>query len=505
MPTIRSGERRLPKVGTLTILLVLGACLRLVASIVEKHSFYHFDELYQYFEQAHRFTFGQGLVPWEWRYGIRSWLLPILLSGPMWVGDILSPTGDLHYLLPRLTAALFSLGVVWGGYVLGRAISPRHAIVTAFVAAVWFELVLFGAHVLSESLSFTALLLGVGFMSDPARNRSSLAGAALAMSAILRFQYLPAIAVVALLHRASERRWISFLVGGAAIAALSAGVDLYMGQWPFHWFFENVQQNLVNKRSENYGVSPAMAYVGDLGRAWSLWILPVIVSLAVIGARRYPVLFVAAVVNLLFHMLIPHKEYRFIFLTSGIFVLLAAIGSVDVLELLLRRFPIFPPAQTTAAALLLWGLVSAALFAGYHYVGRLAPNYALVKTVADARALPGLCGIVGYQRLPWRGLSYAVLHRPVPMYNILPASFSGLRSTPAVAMATIAPSANALIAPLALRADLPPAYQRVSCYSGDVDLESPICLFVRAGGCDPRNSARSGAYEVNRQLVELDH
>ena len=51
--------------------------------------------------------------------------------------------------------------------------------------------------------------------------------------------------------------------------------------------------------------------------------------LAGIGARRSPALAAAALVNFVVHSIIPHKEWRFIWLTVAIVVILAAMGSVE--------------------------------------------------------------------------------------------------------------------------------------------------------------------------------
>jgi GPI mannosyltransferase 3 len=44
---------------------------------------YHPDELFQYLEQAHRLVVWYGYVPWEYRFGIRSWITPGFIA--MWL------------------------------------------------------------------------------------------------------------------------------------------------------------------------------------------------------------------------------------------------------------------------------------------------------------------------------------------------------------------------------------------------------------------------------------
>src|SRR5690348_17288440 len=41
----------------------------------------HPDEIFQYLEPAHRLVYGYGFVTWEYRFGLRNWLLPGALAG----------------------------------------------------------------------------------------------------------------------------------------------------------------------------------------------------------------------------------------------------------------------------------------------------------------------------------------------------------------------------------------------------------------------------------------
>ena len=74
-----TGWRRLPQAFWLILVVAVG--LRLFA--VTLYGTHHPDEAFQYLEQAHRLVFDYGLVPWEFRYFIRSWLIPLMLSVPM--------------------------------------------------------------------------------------------------------------------------------------------------------------------------------------------------------------------------------------------------------------------------------------------------------------------------------------------------------------------------------------------------------------------------------------
>jgi hypothetical protein len=145
MTGIREGEtppalgnvwKRLRQHAPLIVLLAVAGIVRVVATVQTSNSFLYPDELFQYLEQAHRHVFGYGVVPWEYRLGLRSWLYPLLLSVPTRLGDARDPDGSLYLLLPQALAALSSLTIVRAAYVLGRRLSVMHAIVAAFVGLV---------------------------------------------------------------------------------------------------------------------------------------------------------------------------------------------------------------------------------------------------------------------------------------------------------------------------------------------------------------------------------
>jgi GPI mannosyltransferase 3 len=64
----------------LHFLVLAGLVARLCVALISERV-YHPDEIFQYLEQAHRLTFGYGYIPWEYRYGTRSWILPGFISG----------------------------------------------------------------------------------------------------------------------------------------------------------------------------------------------------------------------------------------------------------------------------------------------------------------------------------------------------------------------------------------------------------------------------------------
>jgi phosphatidylinositol glycan class B len=491
---------RLHRQAPLIVLLAVAAIVRVVATEQTANSFLYPDELFQYLEQAHRHVFGYGVVPWEYRLGLRSWLYPLLLTVPMRLGDMLDPDGSLYLLLPRTLAALSSLAIIWAAYALGRRLSVVHAIVAAFVAAIWFEFILYAAHSLTESLSFSAFMIAAVLASDARRSTPLLVGAGLAfgLAAILRFQHIPAIAAFVLASRLPWRLWLPIIAGAAIAAAASAAVDLYAGQAPFGWLIANIGSNFLAGKADQFGTSSLLAYLGETMHRWGLWLLPILL-LAVRGARFDRPLMWAALANLAFHMAIPHKEYRFIFLTISIVVILAALGTGDMLIAMRKRWPTIRLPILAGAAMSIWLVASVMQAMSPVVVGDWKAYSPLPQALATTRRTEKLCGVVVYRAGFWTGASYAMLHRKVPMYLVAPPDMKGIDADPPAGLRAMASAANIIIAQPGDRGDVDPRYHATSCHQSRSTDSATVCVFVRSGACvaaDPNQQA----HEVNAVL-----
>jgi hypothetical protein len=465
----------------LAALVLLGTGLRVWAAWVP--SMAHPDELFQYLEQAHRLVFGYGVVPWEYRYGMRSWLVPLALSPFMALGVALAPGSGLYLMLPKLAVAAVSLLILPAAWSLGARLSRLHALAALAAAATWYQLVYYGAHVLTETLAVSVILPAAALLLPrPQKPRLLLiAGALLGLAAILRFHYLPAIGILILLSCGWDaRRWLLLAAGGAAALALGAAVDLSMGQAPFGWLVENVRQNIVVNRSAAFGVSGPLEYLRMYAEAWGAW-LAAMLLLAAPAIARYRPLFWMAVTNLLVHSAIGHKEFRFVLLTTAVLVILAAVGSVEWLRRLEKRLPERSARLAPAALILLWLGVSAAFAAGPRMRERwtdFAPGFEAAMSLAHE---PKLCGVALLGMPFWEGGGYTHLHRPVPLYLVERAD-----------LARTAPAYDAIIAPAS--AAVPAAYRRRSCHGA-------ICTFVRPGAC---HEGAAADLRLERVLLRYD-
>ena len=166
-PAVLARMRALLADRTLLALLALALALRL-AAIVAFPSLHHPDENFQLLEQAHRIAFGYGVVPWEFRDGIRSPVLPYVLAGLFRLGERLAGGPEGYLLVTRAALAALSLLTVVAVYRMGQRTSRTHAVMAALVAATWFELVYFAGRPLTEAVATTFLVVALSLASVPA-------------------------------------------------------------------------------------------------------------------------------------------------------------------------------------------------------------------------------------------------------------------------------------------------------------------------------------------------
>jgi GPI mannosyltransferase 3 len=310
----------------------------------------------------------------------------------------------------------------------------------------------------------------------------------LATGVLLRFHYGPAVAVIALaaLWGQWHARFVPMLVGGLIAAGISGAVDLWAGQLPFAWIIANVRFNIVHDVASQFGVTPPTAYLGGYIESWGWARIPIFL-LILPAIRHHRALFWAAILNLAAHSLIGHKEYRFIFLTTAIFVLLSAIGTVDVLGWLRRRFAPRTPLWTALAAIPLWAGVSASLAAtpprnvGWTQFG------ATLGLMAEAGRTPGACGVAVERQWFWISGAHVMLRRDIPIYPeeaIDPAVARG------GAVLNALPGYNLVIGPEPMKARLPGDYRIIACRASGRERDfsayadgARVCLFQRPGPC----------------------
>jgi GPI mannosyltransferase 3 len=466
----RTGPRLLATLPTLVGAVILGLVLRLAA--LRTAGIEHPDEIFQYLEQTHRLLFGTGVVPWEYRYGIRGGLMPLLLAPPMALAHAVRPDAAL-WLGPRLLLTALSLAPIVAGWLIGRRWSPTHAASGALAMAVAPDLIHFAPHALAEPVAVALLLAGYALAGERSERRLVLAGLCLALGACVRFQYLP----VTLLLTAPAWRagaWRPLLLGAMAGLLLSAAADAVIGVAPFEWIVENLRYNLVAGRAALYGVSPPGAYLTAMFQLWGVWATPLI-ALAACAARRHWPLAAAAVLTLALHMMIGHKEFRFILLVTTLATLLAALGTADLIGRSNHQ------RHWSIAAAGLWLLASASIGLSGRAAALTPPSTSGGTLFGDVRRDVGACGI-GLWRIHWTGTTGMTgLHRAIPV-------------------TIVDDEKDVVAAARAFDRLLAPEGSHVAGFRLRTCDGRGACLFERPGGCAPAPLA----IPINRWLREHD-
>lgn len=444
----------------------LAIALRFVSAL--PFSALHADEIWQYLEPAYKLIGGHSVVTWDQRAGLRSWLLPDVLAVPMYIGHVLSPASEAHLFAVRLFLAAVSLLVVWAAYRLGKAISPIHALVAAFVAATWSEFVYMAPRALTDPVSAWLFAGGAALLLTANKRSDYLAGLLLGLAFVVRIQTAPAMAALILFTLPDwKERWPRLLVGGLAAIVLDSAANLLMGAPPLMWIVKNFTINFVEHKSASFGVSSPWAYPLNLLGRWSFLVVPLL-FLAVLGAKRYPSLLAAAVVHMAAHSLIPHKEWRFDFLFHVLILLLAGIGAGDLIERVSRR----------SAAFVCLGFLGASAFVALQ--PQLKSNYfrfhAMEAALFDAGAIAPSCAIAIFDLRQDIAGSYALENSDRPFYVYAhddPVHLDLRQSVDAY---------GAIIASPPQIAELPREFDQVKCFpyrDGRVDW----CVLKRAGQC----------------------
>jgi hypothetical protein len=479
LPTRVLSERLITSAG-LAALVLLTIALRLEPILIEPSAVWP-DEIFQTVEPAHRLVFGNGLVAWEFQLGVRSWLLPGVIAGLMELWRIVGDGPDFYLPVIAIAFATLAAAPVVCGFLWCRPLfGIGGGLLAGLVVAAAAEPVYFGARTLSETVA-GHLLVVLLYLFEPgyrvtSRRRLFVGGALLSLVFMIRIQLAPALMIVALWTnwRAPRKRSTAMLAGAVAILAAAGLLDTLTLGYPFASIWRYVLYNTFYGVSSTFGVEPWWYYIlGELG-VWG-GAATTLLLLAVIGARRVPLLLVTAAMIFAVHSAIPHKEYRFIYPAIVLLTVLAGVGLAQMASwgrdwLMGRGAPPRAAAIAGAAfALCWWCAASFQIWSGATltaYRQRMHDKLTAATFVAHGTAPCGI-GLYGLAGEDW-GLygGYTYFHRPAPIY--WPKDEADLTTT--------AGAFNTL-----LYTEPPPAalgFATVRCI-GDV------CIARRAGGCRP--------------------
>jgi hypothetical protein len=439
----------------------------------------HPDENFQVFEQAHRFAFGYGIKPWEFVSGIRSPVLPAIFGVVFRLSALLVGGPQGYLIVARLMLAAVSLVAVSAVYRMGRRTSLTHALIGGLVTATWFELVYFAGRPLTEAVVTTVFLLALSLASVSAADftfRRLLAiGLSLGLCLMLRVHLLIGLFVIALwVGRLQLRaRWWPMVLGAVVPTAVFGVADWIAWGGFFHSYVEAVRTNLFQGVASDWGTEPAGWYVQRLFEVWR-YALPLIAVFVVVRARTSAMWILAALAIIAVHSAIPHKEYRFVFPASASLVVVAALGSADLLERARRLVRPVVFGCLAFATAFLWLEISAALAfsAPFKYEWFKARQLIMASFAVAKKA--DLCGLLFYDD-PWfKTGGYAYLHRNVAFYS--------LDDDETIEPEKSAANFNAVVLNRSSVPDFAKSFSVQQCFAAPGS-EEDVCLMVRDGSC----------------------
>lgn len=458
--------------------MLLAVLLRLIP-VVFQPSMVWADEIFQTTEQAHRLVYGTGLVPWEFQLHVRSWLLPGVIAGVMEFARLIGKGPNVY--LPVIATTFGLLGaapVVCCFLWCRRRFGLLGAIVGGAAVATMPDLVYFGARTLDEVVSGNLLVIAL-YALEPgffvaSRRRIAVGGALLGLVFVLRIEVAPGVALLGLwcLLRAPRERLAALAMGVTAVIAAQAVLDTVTLGSPLASIWRYLLYNLGYGVASTFGAQPWYYYAKAELAVW-LGTLPVLALLVLVGARRLPVAFWAALTIVLVHSAIGHKEYRFIYPALALFGVLAGLGLAEIVswcgKALDRRGarPGIAEPACAAIGLICWGVMALHVWTDHSMRVLRALDHNNLLAASYVSRGPPICGLgmFGHDGTDWAvDGGYTWLNRPVPMY--WPKDGTQLRQT--------APGFDALI----YTQRLPPGlgFTTVRCFG-------KACVARRPGGC----------------------
>lgn len=415
---------RKPLLKNIHFIAFVAFLIRAVASLAFDF-IHHPDEIFQYLEQAHRLAFGYGIVPWEYRHGIRSWALPSFLSTLLQTFRALGLDSPRIYVPAiRIFFSALSVSLVYSSFVIVRKFaSDRAALVAAWLACFWYELVYFAGRSTPETLAAYCLVAALALaVSRPSRFPAAAIGFLCAFSVALRLQYLPLGLIVLLfgLFQMDRPKRIILMV----VFLMGIGLAGYLDYvtWGGFWasYYLSYRYNVVYRISWYFGMHPRFFFLTMLrsssgGLFWVVLPPSLLPSLC----KKTWLLLLCGLAVIIPHSMAMHKEFRFIFAAIPFFCMLTAVVLTDGLAGIGERSHF--GRNVTAYALGALLLISASgmllkLPDEKEVYRPLTARDEILPAYIFLHDEPGLTAVYNaYRSWQWTG-GYYYLHRNVPIY-----------------------------------------------------------------------------------------
>jgi hypothetical protein len=394
----------------------------------------HPDENFQIKEQAHRLVFGYGIIPWEYRYDARSWLVPGLTALFLYPFRILGLDNPQIYIPGlKIIMGLLSLMIVLSAYKIGRTVvSLKAGLWAAFLCAVWYDLVYFSIKPLSEVWATTFIIISIALIIGKPNRLQITIGAILAcLGAAIRINYVPAVLVLTIwccykLANSDRKLYLWSFIGTVGFIGLLEWVTIGA---PFLSYYNFVRINQTYFIAGSMGSTFSHEYLLFLGYG-SFFIFWAFLSGSLFQWKIQKILTIMVVVTLISNMLIPAKDFqsdfRHIFLVIPMLLIIGAIAVDKLLDRLSVSFGRIGMGVIAAVFLSITVLGAYGKLPAQRkiYEGKIfnpaeesifyrRPELEAYKFLNN---LPELSGIYDISQLWFRSGAYYYLHRDIPIY-----------------------------------------------------------------------------------------
>jgi hypothetical protein len=313
------------------ILIGLGFALRMFAAVTTI-DYLHPDQHFQSLEPASHIVYGYGWLSWEWTSGVRSWIIPSLYVPVLGFFKLMGVQGGALVIIACrvLTALVSSLGLVAFFTLLKRAnIRPLARNIVLAVFSLHPSMAIWGAATLSDTWAMNAAVISLPaiwsrFESERAKDWDAI-GRYLGLGFLARIQMalwgLGFALYAWIFKKGSPRLWVRAVNGFFSVILILGIFDWIAWGRPFFSLYQNIKKNLFEGVASMYGTSPFFEYFRTLGSDLSgaFWLAFFGCAGAVAYRKRaffkesrFHFIFIPTAVYLFVHLLIPHKELRFI-------------------------------------------------------------------------------------------------------------------------------------------------------------------------------------------------
>jgi hypothetical protein len=310
------------------LLALIGLAIRIILALFSDN-IHHPDEVFQLLEQGHRAAFGYGYIPWEFRFGARSWITPGFIS------LILLAFKKLHIDNPniyvpaiKIIFCVLSTSLIFSAYFLTRRlVSEKAAKISCFLVCFWYELIYFAHKPLTGVLAAYLFLAALAVIfSGNGKPKAFLAGLLLGLCLVIRFQLLPVILfmMVYLFFKWPKGQLLKLALLLFAVIIFAGVVDHVTWGRFFISYYNSYLFNKVYGVSSIFGIQSFFFYFSALFCV-SAGIFVVALFLSVIRLREVWLPLTCVSIILLSHIMIPHKEYRFVFAAVPLLLIIIAV------------------------------------------------------------------------------------------------------------------------------------------------------------------------------------